>query len=70
MKYPDLIKPLEIKSARVRLGLSQAKMAELMGKKTAQVYNNFENGNKVPDLIEIKKLTKILGGNIEKYFKI
>lgn len=49
-----------LKEARLRAGLTQAQIAAAVGV-AKNTYSNWETGVREPDLMKIKKLTKVLG---------
>ena len=61
-----MMKPLEIRGARVRLGLLQKDVAEQLGIKV-QSYSKKENGRTTFSDEEKVKLVKILGLSLQQF---
>ncbi|TES56157.1 XRE family transcriptional regulator [Halalkalibacterium halodurans] len=58
----------KVKQVRISKGISQTRMAKLLGYKYASGYANLENGRNKPSLEKAKQIAEILGADVEELF--
>jgi transcriptional regulator with XRE-family HTH domain len=61
------MKPEDFKLYRMKKGLSQKRLAEILGIDRSYM-NQIERGRKIPSLTLLKRIAKVLGKNIKDFF--
>jgi transcriptional regulator with XRE-family HTH domain len=56
--------------SRLKAGLSQKEVSDHCGYNTAQVISDWERGVRSPPSIMLKKLVKLYGVSMEKFFEV